>query len=397
MPDLPILDAAEQRVLGALLEKQATVPASYPLSLNALRVASNQATSREPVTDYTDDDLNAVTLGLQKRGLVRLVHAPGGRGVKFDQRLAETLGWDDATRALLTVLLLRGPQAPGELRTRTERLFAFPDRGAVKDLLGELASAEPPLVRELDRVAGQHDNRWIHLLGPVDLPDAPAPARDVLAGGPEARDARVAAAYARVADDYAERIGGELAGLPFDRWFLNRLAGLAAGGPVADAGCGPGHVTAYLKASGARALGFDRSPEMIARARADHPGVRFEEADLTRLPRPDGGWAGVLARYSLVYLAPSELPDAVAALARGLRPGGWLALVVHAGPGVVHWDAWFDHPVDVDVVLHEPAAVRRAVAASGLVEVEWYLRSAAADELQHDKLFVLARRPGAAS
>lgn len=397
MPEPLVLDPAEQRVLGALLEKQVTVPASYPLSLNALRTACNQATSREPVTDYTDDELNAVTLRLQRRGLVRLVHVSGGRGVKFDQRLSEILELDAPARALVTVLLLRGPQAPGELKTRTDRLHPFADRAEVESLLGELAAAETPLVRELERIAGQHDNRWIHLLGPVDVPDAPAPARDVLADGATARDARVADAYALVADDYAETLGDELAALDFDRWFLERFARLVGDGPVADAGSGPGHITAHLRSLGVRALGFDASEAMLERARADHPGIRFEAADLRRLPRPDGGWAGVLARYSLVYLAPSELADAVAALAGTLRPGGWLAVVLHVGSGVEHWAEWWGHSVDLDVVAHDQQAVLRAVASAGLADVEWYLRSPAADEHPRDKLFVLARRPGVGS
>lgn len=169
------LDPAEQRVLGSLLEKETTVPASYPLSLNGLRTACNQATSREPVTAYTDDELQAVTLRLQERRLVRLVREHGGRTVKYAQRLAETLGVEGAERALLTVLLLRGPQAPGELKTRTERLHPFAHRGEVEACLAGLAATTPPLVRELPRQPGQQDARWIHLLGPVDVPAAPAP------------------------------------------------------------------------------------------------------------------------------------------------------------------------------------------------------------------------------
>lgn len=379
------------------MEKQVTVPASYPLSLNALRTACNQATSREPVTDYDDDTLNAITLGLQKRGLVRLVHTSGSRGVKFDQRLSETLELDEPARALLTVLLLRGPQAPGELKTRTERLHTFADRREVEELLATLAASQPPLVRELERQVGQHDNRWIHVLGPVDLPDAPAAARDVLADGADARDARVDAACNAVADDYSERLSDELDRQPFDRWFLDRFAELTSPGPVADVGCGPGHITAHLASLGVRTLGFDRSTRMVARARVDHPDLRFEQADFARLPRPDGGWAGVLARYSLIYLAPSELDAAVAGLAGAVRPGGWLAIAVHAGTGVFHGDDWWGHPVDLDVVRHDRASVVNAVSAAGLVDIEWYLRSPHVDEFAADRLYVLARRPEVAA
>ena len=132
MTDPVVLDPAEQRVLGSLLEKEATVPASYPLSLNSLRTACNQSTSREPLTDYGEDELQAVTLRLQERRLVRLVRQHGGRTVKYASRLCEALGVEGPERALLTVLLLRGPQAAGELKTRTERLHPFGDRADVE-------------------------------------------------------------------------------------------------------------------------------------------------------------------------------------------------------------------------------------------------------------------------
>lgn len=393
MPDLPVLDLAEQRVLGSLLEKETTVPASYPLSLNGLRAACNQTTSRDPLSTYTEDELQAVALRLQERRLIRLVHASGGRGVKYAQRLAEALDLDAPARAVLTVLLLRGAQAPGELKTRTERLHPFEDRQAVERELTALAASTPPLVRNIGRRAGQSDDRWVHLLGPVDLPAAPGPAVDPLADGADARDARVQAAYASVADDYASHADGELASQPFDRWLLGRVADLAEGHPVADVGCGTGHLTAYLKSLGARSLGFDMSPAMVERARADHPGVRFEVADLRQLPKPDEGWGAIVAHFSLVHLVATELPDAVAALARTLRPGGWLSLALHAGREVRHVDDWWGHSVDLVFVHHEPDAVRAAVTASGLQVVEWCLRGADADDTE--RLYVLARRPEA--
>src|SRR6478735_4983109 len=132
--DLPELDPEEQRVLGSLLEKQVTVPASYPLSLNALRSACNQSNSREPVSEYDEQTLEQVGRRLKERGLLRIVWSDTGRRtLKYHQTLDEALGLDDDERALLTVLLLRGPQAPGALRTRTERLHAFADRDAAAD------------------------------------------------------------------------------------------------------------------------------------------------------------------------------------------------------------------------------------------------------------------------
>ena len=186
MADLPHLEPQEQRVLGSLMEKEITVPASYPMTLNSLRLACNQSTSRDPVVDYDDNTLVEVTLRLQQRQLVRLVRADsGGRAVKYKQRLTEALetsGVGAPERALLTVLLLRGAQAPGELKTRTERLHGFADRYAVEACLRELASGATPLVQELERMPGQQDHRWIHLLGPVELPEARA-ARMVGVGG----------------------------------------------------------------------------------------------------------------------------------------------------------------------------------------------------------------------
>lgn len=388
MPDLPALDAAEQRVLGTLLEKEITVPATYPLSLNGLRSGCNQTSSREPVTDYDEAELSAVCLRLQERRLIRLVREHGGRTVKYAQRLSETMGLDGPERSLLTVLLLRGAQSAGELKTRTERLHPFADRGEVESCLAAMAVADPPLVRELPRLPGQHDPRWIHLLGPVDLPVGAEPAVDVLVDGPDARDAKVLAAYAEVAVDYSVHDDA------FGDWLLGRLVGLAEGGPMADVGCGVGRETSQLKSLGAKIIGFDLSPAMVERARAQHPGVRFEVADLRHLPKPDGGWAVIVAHDALVHLAATELPDAVASLAARLRPGGWLSLSLPTGRGVRHVDDWFGHSVDLVFVNHEPDAVRAAVRSAGLELTEWYLRGGADTE---QRLHVLARQPGGLS
>ena len=115
---------------------------------------------------------------------------------------------------------------------------------------------------------------------------------------------------------------------------------------------------------------------MVAEARRRFPGRRYEVGDLRRLGRPptSAGWAAVLGWYSLIHLAASELPQAVAALARPLAPGGWLVLGLHAGAEVRHVDEWFGHEVDLDFVLHEPASVVAVVESAGLVDIEWYRR-----------------------
>ena len=170
----------------------------------------------------------------------------------------------------------------------------------------------------------------------------------------------------------------------------------ADGRPVVEVGSGPGHVTAYLSAGGADATGIDLSPAMVAEARRRFPGPTFEVGDLRRLSRPatSSGWAAVLGWYSLIHLAASELPDAVAALVRPLDPGGWLVLGLHAGAEVRHLDDWFGHEVQLDVVLHEPAYVVGVVEAAGLVDVEWYLRGpVTARGETTERLYVVGRKP----
>ncbi|MGZ8735689.1 MAG: DUF480 domain-containing protein [Nocardioides sp.] len=402
MSDLPVLEPEEQRVLGSLLEKQATVPASYPLTGNALRSACNQASSRDPVVDYDQQTVDRTARALKERELLRIVWSDTGRRtLKYHQTLDEHLGLDSEERALLTVLLLRGAQAPGELRTRTERLHPFADRGQVEACLRRMAERREPLVRELERRSGQQDRRWVHLLGPVPPTEAvPAAAaavdRDtVLAGGAEARDARVRSSYDAIAPSYAEQLADELDDLPFERWLLDRVVAHADALPVVEVGSGPGHVTAYLARHGAVASGIDVSPAMVAEARRRFPGVSFETGDLRQLSRPatSAAWAAVLAWYSLIHLAASELPSALAALARPLAPGGWLVLSLHAGAEVRHLGEWFGHEVDLDVVLHEPAFVVGLVEAAGLVDVEWYLRGpidARGETTQ--RLYVIGRR-----
>ena len=403
MADLPVLDAVEQRILGSLLEKQKTVPASYPLTLNALRTACNQTSSRDPIAAYDEPLLEQACRTLKERGLLRIVWSDSGkRTLKYHQVLDEVLGVSEAERALLTVLLLRGPNAPGELRTRTERLHPFADREQVEACLRGLAARELPLVHELERRAGQQDRRWTHLLGdqPADTVAATSPTADLeaaLRDGAEVRDERVRATYSKVALTYADEVTDELDDLPFERWLLSRVA-YAAAGPIADVGCGPGHVTAWLVEEGYDASGFDVTPAMVEQARARFPELSFEVADLRRLLKPPTaeGWGAVLALYSLIHLAPSELPGAIGALARTLLPGGSLLLGLHAGPGLKHLETWWEHEgLDLDFVLHDSDQVVAAVRAAGLTEIESYVRG----PLEHRgettrRLYVLGRLPG---
>ena len=217
----------------------------------------------------------------------------------------------------------------------------------------------------------------------------------VLAGGRAARDAKVVTTYDAVAPAYADHLAAELAGKPFDRWLLDRVAGLAGTAPVVDVGTGPGHVAAHLATAGATVTGVDLSPGMVEEARRRHPDLTFAVGDLTSLLRPPAasGWGAVTAWYALVHLAGSELGPAVASMARVLAPGGWLALALHAGAEVRHVEEWWEHDVDVDFVLHDPADVLAAVRGAGLVDVEWYLRGPyEGAEVDTERLYVLARR-----
>jgi uncharacterized protein len=157
------LDDVEVRVLGCLVEKQRTTPDQYPLSLNALRLACNQATNREPVVDHDDAVVRAAVDRLSRRGLIRLASGPGSRVAKYRHLLDEELGRVPSQIALLAVLMLRGPQTPGELKARVERLYPFSSTTDVEQALDALAAAD--LAEKLPRRPGQSQDRWRHLLG----------------------------------------------------------------------------------------------------------------------------------------------------------------------------------------------------------------------------------------
>ncbi|MDQ1734342.1 MAG: uncharacterized protein QOH56_593 [Pseudonocardiales bacterium] len=400
--DAPVLDAAEQRVLGSLLEKEITVPASYPMSINSVRAACNQTSSREPVVDYDEELVHRTLRALKDKELVAMTWQGGGsRVVKYVQTFAQRRGLAPEERALLTALLLRGPQAAGALKSRTERLHGFSDRAEVVACLARMAAGYTAMVRELPRQAGQQDSRWIHLLGPVEPPEAtagsmPVDRESVLDAGPEARDDKVRAAYAAVAVSYAEQLGDELAGLPFEAWLLRRVVELSDGAPVIEVGTGPGHVAAFLAEAGADATGLDLTPEMIDEARRHHPGVNYQVGDLRQLMRPTthDGWGAVLAWYSLIHLAASELPAAIASLARPLRTNGWLVLALHTGADIRTVTDWFGHEIDLDLVLHDPVEILATVERAGLLDVEWYHRGPFTSRGETtQRLYVLARKP----
>ena len=163
MPALTELSLLETRVLGVLVEKQRTVPDTYPLSLNALTAGCNQKTSRDPVLDASEADVAEAIVNLKRQSLV--MESSGGRVTRYAHNFERGIGVPTQAAALLTILMLRGPQTAGELRINCERLHKFADIGTVEAFLQELAErAEGPLVIELPRQPGARENRWAHLL-----------------------------------------------------------------------------------------------------------------------------------------------------------------------------------------------------------------------------------------
>ncbi len=173
-------DAAEIRVVGCLIEKQRTTPDVYPLTLNSLRLACNQSTNRDPVVDYDENTIRSAIERLVQRRWATLASWSNRRSMKYRHTLDGALGLSGPEISVLTVLMLRGPQTPGELKTRTERLHAF---GGMDELGATLDGLiERRLVKRLDRRPGQREERYAHLLGDEAGDVAqPAPAEPPLA------------------------------------------------------------------------------------------------------------------------------------------------------------------------------------------------------------------------
>jgi len=205
---LPALSLLETRVLGVLVEKQHTVPDTYPLTLNALTSGCNQKTSRDPVLEATEAEVQAVVDRL--KGLSLVVESSGGRVMRYAHNVGRVLGVPAQAVALLTVIMLRGPQTVGELRIHSERLHRFADISSVEAFLEELAHREAgPLVVELARQPGARETRWAHLLsGTPALPAAePAAAGTTGSDGQQVTLGELAALktnVARLEDELAE-------------------------------------------------------------------------------------------------------------------------------------------------------------------------------------------------
>lgn len=209
--EYPLLSASEVRVLGCLLEKAATTPDAYPLTLNSLLLACNQKSNRDPVVEYDEDIVIEALDDLRKKGFVFRVDVAGSRVPKFRHNIDELLGLGRGSKALLTVLLVRGAQTLGELRTRSERMHSFATTEAVEEELIEVAGEiERPLWMKLPRAPGKKEKRYQHLLsGEPDLENietSDAPTQDPATKKLAARDERIQNLENEVAELKAELV-----------------------------------------------------------------------------------------------------------------------------------------------------------------------------------------------
>lgn len=199
--------------------------------------------------------------------------------------------------------------------------------------------------------------------------------------------------YDTVAEEYAARLHDELAGKPLDRALLTALLEQTeAGTAIADLGCGPGHVAAWLAERGARMVGVDLSPGMVAAGRARYPGVEFQEGDLRELPAQDGAFGSALALYSIIHVVPGDLGRAFAEVRRVPRPSGLFLLSFHIGDEVRHLDTWWDHDVDVDFRFLDPSQIARLLELTGFTVQMRLERAPYAHEVETRRAYLLARR-----
>lgn len=195
-----VLNEIEARVLGALLEKEITTPDYYPLSLNSLVNACNQKSNRDPVMNVDEDSVRDALRTLQDNSLARSVSAADSRVTKYEHRLQEAFNFDRREAAIFCELLLRGPQTPGELRTRAERMHPFDDLSEAQSALQRLMNREPPLVKVLARQPGTKESRYIHLLSGDAKPVSSTAAPEV----PAAPERENANEFSRLSSEIAE-------------------------------------------------------------------------------------------------------------------------------------------------------------------------------------------------
>lgn len=167
---IPLLNAEEQRVLGTLLEKSKTTPDYYPMTVNALAAGCNQKTSRRPVTDYDESTILSTINSLKTHSLVTTAVGGGSRVLKYKHNFSIRFTLSEAEEAILCLLLLRGPQTPGELNTNAGRMHEFTSLESVLDTLNGLMQSDPPFVKALPKQPGQKEGRYMHLFGGNEVP-----------------------------------------------------------------------------------------------------------------------------------------------------------------------------------------------------------------------------------
>ncbi|MDG4861942.1 methyltransferase domain-containing protein [Streptomyces sp. T-3] len=211
--------------------------------------------------------------------------------------------------------------------------------------------------------------------------------------GHGADHAAVRASYDTVAEEYATRLHDELDGKPLDRALLTALLEQTEpDAAIADLGCGPGHVAAWLAGQGARTVGIDLSAGMVAEGRRRFPKVEFREGDLLELPARDGEFASAVALYTIIHLGPDELHRAFAEAHRVLRPSGLMLVAFHMGAEVRHLDEWWGHDVDVDFRFLDPAHIADLLEAAGFTVEMRMERTHYAAEAETRRAYLLARR-----
>lgn len=211
--------------------------------------------------------------------------------------------------------------------------------------------------------------------------------------GTKSQHRTVRQSYDAVAKEYTERFRDELAGKPLDRALLGCLAEETQDGAlIADLGCGPGHVAAWLASLGAASVGIDLSPRMIAIGRRDYPQVEFREGDFLGLPAADGEFGAAVAFYSIIHLAAAELGLAFNEIHRVLRPRALFLVAFHIGSEVRHLADWFGHEVDVDFRFFEPSDVAMAMERAGFRVQMSLERLSYPQEVETRRAYLLARR-----
>lgn len=201
------------------------------------------------------------------------------------------------------------------------------------------------------------------------------------------------ASYNRVARAYAVRFTDEFDHKPLECKLLSAFVA-EMDGLICDLGCGPGQAAAYLHQRGAEVVGVDLSDAMVEQARALHPAMRFMQADMRKLPFADASLAGIVALYSLIHLAPAEIPAALLELRRVLRPGGALLVGFHIGDETRHLDEWWDEPVNLDFHFFAVQAMRDWLTTAGFTIAQVTEREPYPDiEVQTRRAYILAHAP----